>query len=244
MFKKHFRDLYLIGISFIAGVLFIVQCGGAANGVAQAIGDALGVDYNNSDSSLSATNLQDAIDELDVRFPLVFNNNEEAIGLFLDKTTAGWTVWSFALQTVLPLDPLTGEVITQDNSLKVHFSNGDCTGTPYLRFQDSSGSAQTSVIEVGGIYYAPNFRGTFLREGTTGLDGIQSTLTGENNSDVAICGEFSEGSCGFSGCGGSSSGGSSLVKGIYVNDTGNTFVEAREVSVPDFPAPLFLGTNT
>lgn len=55
MIRKHFRDLYLIGISFVAGVLFVIQCGGAAKSVAEAVTDALGITFSNTDSGLTAT---------------------------------------------------------------------------------------------------------------------------------------------------------------------------------------------
>lgn len=63
---KKFKTVLTIQIGFIAGILFAVSCGndGGFNSIAQNVLSALGVTYDNTTSGLSATNVQDAIDEI------------------------------------------------------------------------------------------------------------------------------------------------------------------------------------
>lgn len=49
---------------FLFGVLYVVGCGGGAQSIAQAVADALDLPYDNSESRLLATNVQDAIDQV------------------------------------------------------------------------------------------------------------------------------------------------------------------------------------
>ena len=60
---KRIRYLYLVA-GFIAGIVYVTACGGASNGIAASIGNAIDVLYTNTTSALSATNVQAAIDEL------------------------------------------------------------------------------------------------------------------------------------------------------------------------------------
>lgn len=54
---------YLV-LGFIAGIAYLVACGGGASSIADIIGKAIDVSYNNTSSGLSAENVQDAIDEI------------------------------------------------------------------------------------------------------------------------------------------------------------------------------------
>lgn len=244
MLKKHFRDIYLIAISFIAGVLFIIQCGGQVVSIAEDIASAIGIEYSNTGSGLSATTVQDALDELANRFPVVFDSNENPIGIFLDKYTTytnGWSVWIFEHQVVVSLDPLTAEVV-QDSEPSVHFSGDDCTGTPYLLFQEDGGASEVAIRQIGGTYYHPDFRGNTIR-GTSivAFTELKSTLTEDTSAGTTSCSAFT----GRGSLTGGSSSSSSLVsvKAITADEIGTTYVEARIVELSSFSAPLYLGKS-
>jgi hypothetical protein len=66
---RHASALALLGAGFAAGIAFVASCrdGTSGGALAAAVLDALGVDYANATSALAATNVQDAIDELDAR---------------------------------------------------------------------------------------------------------------------------------------------------------------------------------
>src|SRR3989338_8110733 len=134
MLKKIFRDTYLIGISFIAGILFIIQCGGQSSTlaeVAQEIGAALGISYDNSNSSLNAATVQAALDELEKRFPVVLDKNKKVIGHMLDTSSDGLRIWAYDIQAALEVDPLTGEFIDEKRDA-LYFSDNNCSGKNYL----------------------------------------------------------------------------------------------------------------
>ncbi len=63
---KMTRLIYLMS-GFVAGVVYVAACGGTSNSVASTIGNAVDVAYDNVASALSATNVQDAIDEVVAR---------------------------------------------------------------------------------------------------------------------------------------------------------------------------------
>lgn len=60
------KKMSYVIIGFIAGILYIASCGGStvSGSLADTIGNAIDVVYDNLSSSLSSTNVQDAIDEL------------------------------------------------------------------------------------------------------------------------------------------------------------------------------------
>ena len=60
--------LWYITLGFIAAVAYLVACGSGSNSIADIIGKALDISYDNSTSGLSATNVQDAIDEVSVSY--------------------------------------------------------------------------------------------------------------------------------------------------------------------------------
>lgn len=54
---------YLV-LGFIAGIAYLVACGGGTSSIADIIGRAIDISYSNTSSGLSAENVQDAIDEI------------------------------------------------------------------------------------------------------------------------------------------------------------------------------------
>lgn len=64
------RSLYL-ACGFIAGVAYITACGSTSTSLAEALGNAIDVLFDNTTSELSATTVQDAIDEIDATVDLL-----------------------------------------------------------------------------------------------------------------------------------------------------------------------------
>lgn len=163
MGKILFRDLYLIGISFIAGVLFIVQCGGSTRSIAEAVMDAVGIDYSNNESGLQATNMQAAVDEVVVSVrealsyvPLVYDNNGNVIGELMQLYDNGATIWDAKLKATVLLDMLTGEFVAPyflARSVAVFFTETACVGTPYflLNTPDEALSQFSTLVAKIGI---------------------------------------------------------------------------------------------
>ncbi len=60
---KKSKMMYLT-IGFIAGVTYLVACGSSTSSIAETIGNAIDVVYDNETSGLAATNVQTAIDEV------------------------------------------------------------------------------------------------------------------------------------------------------------------------------------
>ena len=60
---KYAKMLYLM-LGFVAGISYLVACGGGTSSIADTIVNAIDVVYSNTTSGLSATNAQAAIDEL------------------------------------------------------------------------------------------------------------------------------------------------------------------------------------
>ena len=56
--------MFYLTIGALAGITYIVACGGSGSSIADAIESALNVSYDNASSGLSATNVQTAIDEV------------------------------------------------------------------------------------------------------------------------------------------------------------------------------------
>lgn len=54
-------------VGFVAGMVYVAACGGVVNSIAETIGDAVDLVFDNSTSGMTAENAQDAIDELDER---------------------------------------------------------------------------------------------------------------------------------------------------------------------------------
>ncbi|MBX7149156.1 hypothetical protein K1X76_08710 [bacterium] len=64
------RSFFLIIVGFISGIFYITACGGGtqvSRAIADAIGNAADVIFDNSGSGMTATDTQSALDELDNR---------------------------------------------------------------------------------------------------------------------------------------------------------------------------------
>jgi len=228
MIRKHFRDVYLIGISFVAGVLFVIQCGGAAKSVAEAVTDALGITYSNSDSGLSATTVQAAIDELatartelEAAIPFVYDASGNKIGVYVSNPgNEVWEMWDMTRRVVFEVEPAEGQVVVKDaEDTRLYFETTDCTGTVFLRANAVNDNAQHPVA-VTGTLYKIKFGGATKTESN-----IKSTMN-------------SEGTCasGFVDM-------SFLKRSISVDDAGNldvVLVEAETIEEPSYTGPLFI----
>lgn len=217
---KNFRDIYLIGISFIAGILFVVQCGGAAKSIADAVADALDLNYSNSDSGLSATTVQGAIDELVDAIPFIYDSSGAKVGVYISNPGGGdWEVWDLVNQAPFTVEPSTGEIVgfSEDNDQAgfLYFTSEDCTGTGYLKLRGSP-SGTGHPIKIGDTFYWYTFNGETM-------DG--STMVSAKRAD----GECNVGNFGLG-----------LRKAINDEDSSDALVEAREITEPSYEGPLFI----
>jgi len=82
--KKMKFNFFVIG--FLVGVVYVAACGDVGQSIADAIGDAVDVMFDNSSSGLAATDMQSAVDELDGR---VDNLEGTSLGTLLVGTWTG-----------------------------------------------------------------------------------------------------------------------------------------------------------
>lgn len=89
------KSCYL-GIGFIAGIIYVAACGGGssisevATAAAETIGNAVDVIFSNTDSGLTATTAQGAIDEIDGRVDALEESNIESSDL-ATRLAGTWT---------------------------------------------------------------------------------------------------------------------------------------------------------
>jgi hypothetical protein len=63
------KPMIYLEVGFVAGIFYLVACGGSSSGIASAIGNAIDVLFDNTASKMVATNAQAAIDELAYKNP-------------------------------------------------------------------------------------------------------------------------------------------------------------------------------
>ncbi len=219
--KKYFRDVYLIGISFIAGVLFIVQCGGSAKSMAESVMQALNITFDNAATGLSADNVQDAVTELAHDMPMVYDAEGNKIGVLININNGPWIVWDNTLKIPFKVNPSTGEVVVVSNSdtyNPIYFTSTDCSGTPYLSYVTGTTDSSSYPVQANGQLYWYQFQGGAKAE-----------------SDILSAMDL-QGNC-------SSGGGLFVKKVVQENELENepiVFIEAEAIAEPSYQGPLFL----
>ncbi|MDO8526898.1 MAG: hypothetical protein Q7T03_04325 [Deltaproteobacteria bacterium] len=156
------KKLLLIVTGFVAGIAFISACGsGSGNGVgplasiAATIGNAVDVVFSNGKSKLTATNVQDALDEVDGRVDTLEAKNGIAdlsttlIGTWTGKTYIGKGIFSTHITFKSDKTFTCGGNITADPNSIVPSSG------PNALLQDGRG-----VCIIGGTWQA--FHSTVL----------------------------------------------------------------------------------
>lgn len=234
--KKIFRDIYLTSISFICGLMFIVQCGGGTSAIAQAISNALGVEYDNTSSSISSVTVQNAIDELDQRFPWVTDINNKVIGVLYEISENGWTIWNPDSKMFMDLDPVTGDLITP-KPYTVYYSNDDCTGTKYFFSYGYAFNGLNRILTFEDTYYYPTSLIHIDSADAVGASGIVKSKGGSTQCSVIT--SNTPPSLRYQHVGGTT-----LGDGGYGGPV-NSYSELKEVSVSDlnFEGPLQIGMN-
>lgn len=230
---KNFRDLYLIGISFVAGVLFVVQCGGAAKSIAKAVAEALDINFTNSDTSLESADVQNALSELDARFPVVFDANDNPIGILTTSIPGGegWEVWSPEHQAFLNVNPSDGAIIYDDSlqdKTSLYYESSDCTGDSFMMIADGADSF-LKLVKNSDVYYVPDGHGRYLTGSNDGPPAeINSARDSTGTCSTDVAGAFE-----------------ALKKAtITEEDLQITLMEAKELSLPEYEGPLSFGKNT
>lgn len=138
---KKIKNLTLVLSSFIAGMAFIISCGGSLKGVAgealNIVANAIEIAFDNTDTSLDSTTTQGAIEEMANAIPFVRDANGQKVGLFIGfSDNHDFQIIELKTKAPIRVNRLTGSILGDRG--KVVYTSSDCTGTPYFPFGDTS----------------------------------------------------------------------------------------------------------
>lgn len=130
----------LIGFcGFIAGIVFVIQCGNEAKSIAGKIASALDISFDNTGTTLTSLTVQDAIIELSSKIEgkkslYVVDGDGNTLGLY-----GGSGIFNTDLQYFSNEYNLAMEISSIDGKLcsdlleytSLYFTENDCSGTKY-----------------------------------------------------------------------------------------------------------------
>ena len=206
--------------------------------MAQEIGAALGISYDNSNSSLNAATVQAALDEFEKRFPVVLDKNKKVIGHMLDTSSDGLRIWAYDIQAALEVDPLTGEFIDEKRDA-LYFSDNNCSGKNYLEENNPGdpdqfhppepGQFHIQVFRFNSKYYKHTFEKTLRKEEELSA-AIKSYLY-DNRANGVTCRPFNS----------TTVNDEAALLAIRLEEMSTTWVSVEEITMPKFEGPLSLG---
>lgn len=85
---KKIKAFYLV-LGFVGGIAYLVACGGSNSSIAETLGNAADVVYDNLTSALSATNMQTAVDEVVDRIKALESNSSSVTTSAITGTWSG-----------------------------------------------------------------------------------------------------------------------------------------------------------
>ena len=138
---KKIKNLTFIISGFIAGIVFIVSCGGSIKGIAEEtlniVAEALEISFDNTGTSLDSTTTQDAIEEMASVIPFVRDANGKKVASFIGFSDIDdFRVIDLKTKAPVRVNPATGSILGGQG--QIVYTSSDCTGTPYFPLGDSS----------------------------------------------------------------------------------------------------------
>ena len=127
---KKIKNITLIVASFIAGVAFIISCGGSIRSFAEDI--AAAISFDNSETNLDSTTAQDAIEEIANTIPFVYDANGNKVGIFQRNDSDSWIIYDLKTNIPVYVEPITGFIYSYKGELV--YTTEDCSGTAYFPY--------------------------------------------------------------------------------------------------------------
>lgn len=143
---KKIKNITLILASFLAGIVFIVRCGGDVKTLAEEIAAAVSFDNTATGSSLTSTTVQGAIEELSNTIPFIYDANGNKVGIFQSYDGDYWYIYDTNLKFPVLVEPRIGYSFGDTGELV--YATTDCSGTPYFPF----GTRSLATVETVGSY--------------------------------------------------------------------------------------------
>lgn len=231
---KKIKNLTLILASFLAGIVFIVRCGGDVKTLAEEIAAAISFDNTATGSSLTSTTVQGAIEEIAETIPFVRDANGNKIGMLIGTYTVNedpyLMIWDLKAKTTVVVDFITGTLIGMPSGLL--YTSTDCTGTAYYPYGNNK-IKQTSHYISGAsapIYmneklYTYNVTGSKIA-----VNDIQSYQVSD---EAGSCFAFS-----IEEAGSTETMPNSKIINVYDDYYIPTLIEAKEISITPYTGPL------
>ncbi len=171
---KKIKNLALILASFIAGIIFIVRCGGSIKATAEAISAA----FDNTGTSLESTTTQDAIAEIAKTILFIYDANGNKVGIFQSYDGDYWYIYDTNLKFPVLVEPRSGYPVGSTGELV--YTTTDCSGTPYFPFGTRSIATEETVGSYTNVSISQSTEILYVNEKNYWYKASGSTIKAED----------------------------------------------------------------